>query len=1171
MPGMRLQHVVLPDPLVQAQKDDRLVLFVGAGVSHPAPSNLPLFRGLVERVVCETTGNSSQGSDKGTPDEILDDFATRGVNVRGMVREIVSESTEPNEVHRAVAALASAGRSVRVVTTNYDRHLSACLPDATPLFEPPNLPNGGGFAGVVHLHGSVEQDSDRLVVTKSDFADAYLTRDSPTLRFVHALFASQTVLFMGYSLQDTLMQYILEAAKDHSDLYVLTDIPDKPLWQSLSVKVVEYRSRDDLPAVVDEWAQLVGATLGERNRRVARIVADNTGDSDLAPHDESYLSYVVSDPDLVHLFVEHARGPVWFRWVATLLGTKLFTLSAEFEPTEKELLRWFAAHHNDDDPTATEVLRLIIENGSSLNKTLWFYMAMAPNPRGGTSYDTGNRLMLILADAAPAELDRPMLGLLKECETPRDDDLLLELVDRVFKPKLGSPDPSLALYGQQGGPFQAVGNNPSDDWLRGSAEREFWSQRRHLATDLLTIVDGHLRRVCRVEAIAGNPDPYAGRAAIEAHDQNIALRSTDFWVDAARDLYELLAVDIPETAVGYLHSWASSNWVVLKRLAIHGWTERTDVSANKKIRWITHQDDWLHSEEMHHETMRLVAKTVPEASAPTIRTLIDQVISEFEPRDGQIVYDMVGWIAQHAPSSAVAQTAFEQLQAANPSLEMSDHPDFLWWVGETTIGTVPPYIDETSPEDLADRLTSEPAGMTARLLGTAEDNRPLYSTRHEWRRVLRTVHEATALSPRAGLALLDELAEDPATWPEESSSLATAVLKELVKPSAVEATHQNHRDRIGSVLAKVWNAGIRHWGLAPRPSPDHGWLYEARNRWPGLVAFLLIETEASQRRADPESWKGLPTDAKQILERIIAGDSHPSRLAQVACASHLSLLHRADREWAVLHILPMLNPDNRKHDRAVRCWDAYPYNGGWSAELLDDGLRAHFVAFAPHADSCYPKAQQGYAHMAALLCLGADGNDTDGPPRTLRGFFSFASAATRTRFIHRVTQLLQGVDPQPRAEQWHRWMRPYWQRRLRGLPQHLTSSEASALADWVTLLDDDYPTAVDLVLEHPTSLQQDSLLPTQLLRASTGSGPFVNLLNRYPEATAQLIAHLLKHSNQATAQQQEIAVTSIAAELQARTDHPTFQPVHEQLLRLGWTYAVPNSPSPNTPPESGSQ
>ena len=1152
---MWLQDIELPEALVQAHREERLVLFVGAGVSHAPPSDLPLFNDLAVQVV-ERLGVPNAPS--GRADEVLGELDGWGLNVHETVREIISESAEPNEAHRAVAALAMAGQSVRVVTTNYDRHLFSCLPDTTSVYAPPYPPAGGDFVGLVHAHGCVEQSPDRLVVTKTDFARAYLTPNSPTLRFLHGLFASQTVLFMGYSLEDTLMQYILLAAKEYADLYILTDKPDEPLWRTLGTNAVGYRSHYDLPAVLDEWARRAGATYDDHNRWVARIVADTTDRGDLARHDESYLSYVVSDAEFVRIFTEHARGPVWFRWVGTRPGTNLFAPAAELEPAEKELVRWFAKHHTDDDHTAAEVLRLIVENGFGINKSLWLSMAMAWNPRGGTNYETGNKLLLILADTAPAELDRPLMGLFKRCETPQDDDLFLELVDRVFRPKLEPPNP-MGVFFEPEVLFQAVSNSPSDDWLRQSADREFWARRRHLAAELLGIVDGHLHRVCRIDAIAGKPDPFAGRAAIEAHDQNIGSRSTDFWVDAARDLYEILAVDLPETALGYLQSWAKSRWPVLNRLAIHGWTRRSDRSADEKIRWLLQQDEWVCDDRMYHETMRLIAETVAEASDTTIKALIDQITCGPDLLDRQIMYDMVGWVVKHAPSSSEAQTALAQVHTANPDLAMSDQPDFRRQVEITTRILPVQYIDGMEPQDLADRLRSDPAAATAHLLSIAAANTSLHIRSYEWSCARNTVVKATELSPAVGLALLDALASDPTAEPEASRSLATAVLMQLVRTAAVQQTTREHHARIRSVLAQVWEAGTSRWGLPPRPSPDHRWLSEAKNRWAGLVALLAIEAIASRRRTALESWNGLPTADRQLLKQIIAGDSHEAWLAQVVCASRLVFLHGVDRQWTVQHILPMLDP-NGGEQHAVRCWDAYLHNGELSPELLE-GLLAHFVAFAPHAYKCCPNAHQEYAHLAALLCLDTEEIDTGGPLRLLSGFFSLAPTTTRTRFIRSTRRLLHQQDPQTRSDQWRRWMYPYWQRRLRGVPQPLTSNEASALSDWATLLDDDYPTAVGLILQHPTPLQQDSLLPVELLRASRGTGPFVGLLNRHAEDTAQLIAHLLKHSDQAAAQSWDIAVTSVVPQLEAQTDHTAFRPVREQLLRLGWNYASRHQPT----------
>ena len=329
-----LEHAALPEPLVRAHAEGRLILFVGAGVSAGPPSDVPLFEDLAARVAAVAGAPPGDG-EHDTPEALLEAIASRGVEVHAIVYRIISESIGPNASHEAVAALAMASPAIRIVTTNYDRHLSACLPESTPLDEAPHLPPEVDFAGVVHLHGSVGQAADRLVMTATDFARSYVQQPSRTLVFLQQLFDSQAVLFIGYSLRDTLMQYVLRARNPGAELYTLTDKPEDPRWETLGVTPVGYTGREHLPAVLTEWAELAGASFEEHDRRVARILSGEDGDGGLSPRDESYLNWIVSDPELVRIFTERARGPVWLRWAASRPDSKLFSPGVELKPVDE--------------------------------------------------------------------------------------------------------------------------------------------------------------------------------------------------------------------------------------------------------------------------------------------------------------------------------------------------------------------------------------------------------------------------------------------------------------------------------------------------------------------------------------------------------------------------------------------------------------------------------------------------------------------------------------------------------------------------------------------------------------------------------------------------------------------------------------------------------------------
>ena len=1142
---------------MRAHRQGRLVLFVGAGASRAAPSCLPDFASLAGHVSREA-GVSVDDSE--TPEQRLEALAKRGINVRAMVHKAISESSGYNTTHEALAALTLAGPSVRIVTTNYDRHLSACLPDATPVHEAPSLPADEDFVGVVHLHGSIRQDSSRLVVTETDFADAYMQPSSGTLAFLQRLFVSQTVLFVGYSLQDTLIKYLLKAMRGRSDLYALARVSDSSDQQNLGVTVIGYGDHDDLPDILNQWAERAGASFADHERWVARIVSaqvDSSGqvpedDPDPSDEDESYLSEVVADPDLVRIFTRHARGPVWLRWVATRPGTKLFTPSTNLGTADEELLLWFARRYSDDEQTAAEALSLIVENGVRLHETLWLNMAMAPSLRGGANRETANRLMLVLADTAPAGWRSRLLGLLRHCDTPDDDELFLELVDRICAPRVTADDrwrPSPGLAGQ----FRASGVDPSSDPLVRDSDPHLWFHHRHLAAELLNIVDGHLRRVCRIEAIAGNPDPYEGRLAVEAHDHNLSALGMDFLVDAARDLWDVLAEDLPVTAVGYLQSWAASRWAVLNRLAIYGYAQRSDISADEKLQWLMQHDGWVCDNRLHHEVMQLIAESVPEASESSIEELITQIRNTHEPPDSRIVYNKLGWIAGHAPSSSSAQEAFLVARTANPDWDMFEHPDFLWWA-EITTGFLPPqYMEGMGPQDLVDSLLADAADATSRL--RAEHFGPEVMP-YEWHRVLRTVHEATQLSPPAGLSLLEAITEDPDTAPEASRSLASGVLMELLtSPSAKEILRQ-HASRIEPLLRALWRTGATNWDVPSRPPEDLGWLNLAGNSWPGQLARLAVAKIDAQFHADPDAWSGLPPHDKNFLEEIITGDSHAMRLAQTACAHRLGFLHDIDPEWSATRILPMMDPSHDV-DRAVRCWDAYLYLPQCSLQLLQDGLLEHLIAFAGHVDDCCADAQTGFANLAAGICLAEVENPPDGSPEWLTRFSVSATDATRAAFIRSIAHRLRGANPEIIAAQWRRWMRSYWRNRLNGVPRNLTAIEASALADWVTLLDEDFPAAVDLVLEHPTPLRNGSTLPFRMIDAHQSASPSTDHITQHPADCARLLGHVLQHTDLPQGNRWQFVMAKLAPALKAHTDETAFQPVREQLLRLGWNLEDP--------------
>ena len=114
------------------------------------------------------------------------------MDVHQRVADLIgAASSRPNELHRAIAALAASGPQVRIVTTNYDLHLSEELTATGRTFTEevgPALPLGGDLTGVVYLHGRLGRPTSQPVVTDADFGQAYL-RDAWAARFLERMFS----------------------------------------------------------------------------------------------------------------------------------------------------------------------------------------------------------------------------------------------------------------------------------------------------------------------------------------------------------------------------------------------------------------------------------------------------------------------------------------------------------------------------------------------------------------------------------------------------------------------------------------------------------------------------------------------------------------------------------------------------------------------------------------------------------------------------------------------------------------------------------------------------------------------------------------------------------------------------------------------------------------------
>ena len=320
----------VPEVLLQLHEDGHVVFFCGAGISYPAC--LPGFAGLVDQLH-PRLGMTPDAVERAAIEAERFDIAigqleARTPGKRQAVREVVADILTPNltdpdatATHEALLTLGKDrdGRT-RLTTTNFDRLFEMVIEAksltvnhyAAPLLPVPKQ----RWDGLVYLHGLLGEEPspdnlDTLVLSSGDFGLAYLS-ERWAARFVSELFRRYTVCFIGYSINDPVLRYMMDALAadrmlgeapremfafaDHAQGGETTSEKD---WRAKNVTPILYsdeNGHENLHSTIRKWAE----TYRDGVRGKEAIIAEYATSGPLASTKEDdfvgRLLWALSDP-----------------------------------------------------------------------------------------------------------------------------------------------------------------------------------------------------------------------------------------------------------------------------------------------------------------------------------------------------------------------------------------------------------------------------------------------------------------------------------------------------------------------------------------------------------------------------------------------------------------------------------------------------------------------------------------------------------------------------------------------------------------------------------------------------------------------------------------------------------------------------------------------------------
>ncbi|WP_299164112.1 SIR2 family protein [Accumulibacter sp.] len=1178
---MKIGPCDFPEPLLAALRDNRLVVFAGAGVSRGAPANLPDFARLAERIA---DGTGEVRSRTEPEDRFLGRLKDRGVEVHSRAAQVLSgETTAPTPLHRDLLRLFPAAERLRIVTTNYDQLFELAASDvfgeATPVcFRAPALPLGSCFNGVVHVHGEITRPAE-MVLTDADFGRGYLV-EGWARRFLLDLFRQFTVLFVGYSHNDLIVSYLARALPETQagQRFALTGASDDfQRWRVLGIEPIGYSqsSRDDhsaLYAGVRCLADAVTRSVLDWQREVTELAQRQPPLSD---EEAGTIDYALKETSTTRFFTEAARLPEWLDWLdkrGHLVA--LFQDAGRLSDRDKCLARWLAS--NFAASFSDHFFALIASHKMRLHPEFWFDLGrelaladVAPIPRS-----VWLRWISVLLSTAPAKLDADVFLWLGQRSIQYDalDELLL-IFDRMTRNRLvltprftWPPDADSRA---------SLGVDADSEWCAEHPDGLDGLWERGLRPNLVRVAESLLRQIIsrleeqhaalRVWQEPGSDLDWTSirRRSIEPdEDADRCPEVIDILINAARDCLGWLAENRAMVAGGWCDQLSKSDAVLLRRLAVFTLTARADLPADDKLDWLlTHIG--LHEAADYAEIFKAVHAIYPATSREQREVLIAAVLAyrsldEEDPNwEWNTVKEQYEWLkALHGADDtcALARQALNDLLARCPELKESELSDSSDWGGSVVSGRHTPWTED-------ELLSRPPAGWLPDLLAF----QGITSHRSDRYGLLRTVSDAAKKNFPWSMGLAHELADAGEwaadLWPVLLHAWSEMALEERDYLAVfnvlgrIELCRHHQRAAVGTLYALVEGGGkpfaltvlLRaneiaaalwsHLDCDEDIENDGAWLQSAVERPAGVLAKFWVGSLVLWRKQQETLPTSLNGEYRRALSVIVDDPKLPGRLGRCVLTSRLGFFMGADEIWTREHLVPLFSAVDRYELEAA--WNGFLTLGRLNPQL-GELLGDVFLQAVQRLDGDLANQRLEFVEYYTEMLLFYVSDPFD---RWLSRFFRHGCTATRRFFAATVKRNLRRFDDRRRSDLWDRWLKRYWKSRLHGVPAALERGEVEEMLEWLPLLSAVFEDAVGLAVGMPqVKLRHCSVVP------DLESG---DLPTQYPAAVARLLIWLaatgspsyLWHSGR------RLTDTLLSAGLPADLEHKVRELVAELGLR----------------------
>jgi hypothetical protein len=1133
--------VQFPKQLTDAMDGRQVVVFAGAGVSMGEPANLGSFWELACDIAKSTgespklLGTNSDGKEFWEPlDQFLGRLPLEKETLNARAARSLKTGTAHTALHASIVRLFGKPEQVRIVTTNFDLLFeTACEANwAEPpkIYTAPALPLGSSFTGIVHVHGAVD-DLDSIVLTDSDFGRAYLT-EGWARRFLVDLFESYTVLFVGYSHDDTVLQYLARALPDKANnkRFALVGHDESPeKWALLGIVPLTYTKPDkedysNLYAAADGLADYANRRPSQWQKLIGEIARSLPGEMDVA--DAATLRHALNDVSKVRFFCDKATAVEWIEWLDNEKAfDDLFCMDWPASDSPAKLFGdWLKERHVEKQ--TDHLFQLLAKHHLKLG--VWFWWGLAHKVSLSDKVENFDRWLDVLLQTKPAAIDVHVLQFLAEKANANDMfDQVLRLFEIMGTTQLAIREPIRHRDPSESYQVRSELDIPSPEWnLNEVWEKNLQPQIGSKYRDILaTCTRLLLNRNALARTWNNASDDYDwdsyGRSAIADHEQDKYPDAIDVIIKVARTAIESMAEDIPEQTKAWISNQHYSPSHLLRRLSIHaiGFLHAHD--SDQKVQLLLNKG--LYKEHYLQESITLLegnyAALSPAIKEQVVEAILGYQSSSEENPDYYSASEHFQWLRALQKVDAgcpVVGKALEEITAKYSGITERPYPGLKSWTESSRSRS-------ESPRSVEDLLRLDTPEWFEELTNFEGDDGFRGPTRSG---LQRTISDASKKEPDWGFKLAgylkgsgdwdsdfwEPLLGGLRVWPEfvEAADPLLSLIEqeELLKRypmyiadilyHAVQNNGVSYAfeilERTNSIAQNLWN----HLEPAEFEKDQHDWLTEALNTPEGLLAEYWVHALDAYSRFNARE---LVAPYRDELTKLCDKSEAKSRCAIPPITRQIAFLTAIDKEWSKQNLYPLFMDEI--DEIAALAWHGF-LSLRAPADFVFTTLQNSFAAALPRLDSILSDRKEGFIEFYAAAALwNLEDPSSDWIPALLNSI----SEAERAVFAEQLSELLKGLEEDDLTKTWGNWLRNYWQGRIEGAPSALTPEESLKMLNWLPTLGEQFSEGVGLAVQMPNPHLRDCFF----LRSIFSKG----LAKAQPNAVAQLLTYLLECTHEA--------------------------------------------------------